>query len=325
MNFKNYKEVLIGAFAVIILALLFFGFSYLQGRKLFSTSNQFVVVYPDAQGLKSSNPVLKNGLQIGSVVDITINPENPNQIIALIDVQGDIDVPKSAEAKIISSDLLGSKAVELTWTRGGKGASSGDTLVGAIEVSLTDKVSAEILPVKLKTEKMLGSLDLLIINLQKLFADESVTGGMGSVQRTLVHLENTSKTLDELLAAESSSLKKTMGHVESITANLQKSNQNISQITSNTATATEKLAKSDIDGMIKELKSTTANLNAILAQVNNGQGSLGALVKNKELYDNLNKTVADLDRVMADLYKNPKIYLGPIGKSGKKADRLRKK
>ena len=83
MNFKNHKEVLIGAFAVIILACLFFGFSYLQGRKIFSSSNQFVVVYSNAQGLKSSNPVMKNGLQIGSVIDIKINPKNPEQIICV--------------------------------------------------------------------------------------------------------------------------------------------------------------------------------------------------------------------------------------------------
>ncbi len=113
MNFKNHKEVLIGAFAVIILACLFFGFSYLQGRKIFSSSNQFVVVYSDAQGLKTSNPVMKNGLQIGSVIEIKINPKNPEQIIALIDVQETVEVPKNTVATIMSADLLGAKAVEL--------------------------------------------------------------------------------------------------------------------------------------------------------------------------------------------------------------------
>jgi len=324
MNFKNHKEVLIGAFAVIILACLFFGFSYLQGRRLFSSSNQFVVVYSDAQGLKTSNPVMKNGLQIGSVIDIKLNPKNPEQIIALIDVQRSVDVPKNAEATIISADLLGAKAIELNWTPSSTVAESGDTLLGKIENSLSDKVSKEILPVKLKTEKMLGSLDTLILNMQHLFSDEAMSGGMGSVQKTLINLEKSSETLKDLLLAESGALKKTISNLESVTTNLQKSNQNITSITANTAAATEKLAKSDIDGTVKELKAATHALNQMLGQINSGQGSLGALVKNKDLYDNLNKTISDLNRVVADLYKNPKIYLGPLGKSGKKADRMRK-
>jgi len=324
MNFKNHKEVLIGAFAVIILACLFFGFSYLQGRRLFSSSNQFVVVYSDAQGLKTSNPVMKNGLQIGSVIDIKLNPKNPEQIIALIDVQRSVDVPKNAEATIISADLLGAKAIELNWTPSSTVAESGDTLLGKIENSLSDKVSKEILPVKLKTEKMLGSLDTLILNMQHLFSDEAMSGGMGSVQRTLIHLEKSSETLKDLLLAESGALKKTISNLESVTTNLQKSNQNITSITANTAAATEKLAKSDIDGTVKELKAASHALNQMLGQINSGQGSLGALVKNKDLYDNLNKTISDLNRVVADLYKNPKIYLGPLGKSGKKAERMRK-
>ena len=324
MNFKNHKEVLIGAFAVIILACLFFGFSYLQGRRLFSSSNQFVVIYSNAQGLKTSNPVMKNGLQIGSVIEIKINPKNPEQIVALIDVQKNVVVPKNAEATIISADLLGAKAVELNWTPSSTVAESGDTLLGKIEYSLTDKVSKEILPVKLKTEKMLGSLDTLILNMQHLFSDEAMSGGMGSVQRTLIHLEKSSETLKDLLVAESGALKKTISNLESVTTNLQKSNQHISSITANTAAATEKLAKSDIDGTVKELKAASHALNQMLGQINSGQGSLGALVKNKDLYDNLNKTISDLNRVVADLYKNPKIYLGPLGKSGKKAERMRK-
>jgi phospholipid/cholesterol/gamma-HCH transport system substrate-binding protein len=324
MNFKNHKEVLIGAFAVIILACLFFGFSYLQGRRLFSSSNQFVVIYSNAQGLKTSNPVMKNGLQIGSVIEIKINPKNPEQIVALIDVQKNVVIPKNAEATIISADLLGAKAVELNWTPSSTVAESGDTLLGKIEFSLTDKVSKEILPVKMKTEKMLGSLDTLILNMQHLFSDESMSGGMGSVQRTLIHLEKSSETLKDLLVAESGALKKTISNLESVTTNLQKSNQHISSITANTAAATEKLAKSDIDGTVKELKAASQALNQMLGQINSGQGSLGALVKNKDLYDNLNKTISDLNRVVADLYKNPKIYLGPLGKSGKKAERMRK-
>jgi len=324
MNFKNHKEVLIGAFAVIILACLFFGFSYLQGRRLFSSSNQFVVVYSDAQGLKTSNPVMKNGLQIGSVIDIKLNPKNPEQIVALIDVQRSVEIPKNAEATIISADLLGAKAIELNWTPSSTVAESGDTLLGKIENSLSDKVSKEILPVKLKTEKMLGSLDTLILNMQHLFSDEAMSGGMGSVQRTLIHLEKSSETLKDLLLAESGALKKTISNLESVTTNLQKSNQNITSITANTAAATEKLAKSDIDGTVKELKAASHALNQMLGQINSGQGSLGALVKNKDLYDNLNKTISDLNRVVADLYKNPKIYLGPLGKSGKKAERMRK-
>jgi phospholipid/cholesterol/gamma-HCH transport system substrate-binding protein len=324
MNFKNHKEVLIGAFAVIILACLFFGFSYLQGRRLFSSSNQFVVIYSNAQGLKTSNPVMKNGLQIGSVIDIKLNPKNPEQIIALIDVQRSVDVPKNAEATIISADLLGAKAIELNWTPSSSVAESGDTLLGKIENSLSDKVSKEILPVKLKTEKMLGSLDTLILNMQHLFSDEAMSGGMGSVQKTLINLEKSSETLKDLLLAESGALKKTISNLESVTTNLQKSNQNITSITANTAAVTEKLAKSDIDGTVKELKAASHALNQMLGQINSGQGSLGALVKNKDLYDNLNKTISDLNRVVADLYKNPKIYLGPLGKSSKKAERMRK-
>ena len=106
-------------------------------------------------------------------------------------------------------------------------------MTGKLEYSLTDKVSKEILPVKLKTEKMLGSLDALILNMQHLFSDETMSGGMGSVQRTLIHLEKSSETLKDLLVAESGALKKTISNLESVTTNLQKYTPHYSVIWSN--------------------------------------------------------------------------------------------
>lgn len=326
MNLRPNNETLIGAFAVIIIALMFFGFNFLKGNDVFSGSNTYYVVFDDVSGLKPSNPVQVHGLGVGTVTKLTMHPDDPNKILAVIKVNSDVVIDEKSIVQIASSDLLGSKMIELVLAKGGKKAyANKDTIYGTMEKDLFSQVGTEILPVKAKTEKLLGSIDSLILIAQGLLSDDGLEGGMGSIQRTVKHLENTSGNIDKLMEAESKNIAAIVQNLNAVTENIKKNNDNITKITANTAAFTDQLAKTDLTGTIAELKKSIGQINGLMADINSGKGTLGALMKDKTLYDNLNKSITDLEKVLDDLYKNPKIYLSPLGKNGKKAAKMRKK
>ena len=235
----------------------------------------------------------------------------------------DVDIPSNSIAKIISSDLLGSKAMQIILGNASEPVESGDFLKGETETDLKEEVSMQILPLKNKAEELLSSFDSVLVILQMIFNDdtrENLSRSFESIKNTIASLEHASYNIDTLVTSQRYRLGNIFANVESITSNLKDNNDKIRQIFTNLETVSDSLTKSNFKATINNANESLAKFNEVMTKVNQGQGSLGMLVNNDTLYYNLEKSSQDLDKLVEDIRLNPQRYLhfSIFGRSGKR-------
>lgn len=298
---KISNEVKVGIAVLITIAGFIWGLNYLKGTDLFATTNKYFVVYKNINGIVKSNPVIMNGYKIGKVDNIEYMDDKSGRLIVTLKIDDDIFVPKSSNAVIISSDLLGSKAIELEFGNDGVPAKNKDTLVGDVESGLTEQIK----PLKNKAEGLVTSLDSLSFALAQILNDNS----RNSLNKTFANLEKISSGLDQLINADNSHLRSFIANADGVAGNLNKNSNNISSILNNVNSLSDSLSRLQLNATIERLNKTVSELSDILAKIEKGQGSLGKLVNNDSLYTNLNNAAANLDKLMIDLKANPSRYV----------------
>ena len=303
------NEVKVGAFVFVTLMVFYMGFNFLKGKNIFAFDDTYYVKYAQTTGLLKSSPVIINGFRVGSVKKLKLNPDNPNEIIATLEITEKVSLPKGTVAKIVSSDLLGSKAVELVLSQATAKHESGDYLAGSVQASLTDAISKEVLPVKEKAEKLVVSLDSLVNELNKTLSKGQIEATLVSFRTTMGNLETTSKTINGLANSEASQLSAILGNVKTITKELEQNKDNFSAIAQNIHNITDTLAKAKITETINSLAATSKQLSGISTQINSGEGSLGMLLKDKTVYNNVQNATESLNSLLADFKQNPKRYV----------------
>ncbi len=309
---KLSKEVKVGSIVLVAIIALIWGVNFLKGIDVFTSNQKFYVVYDRVDGLTKSNAVTINGLKIGQVKTIRLLNDRTGRILAVIFVDKHVQVTKKSIARIVSADLLGTKAIELEIDSLSPVAENGDTLLASIQMSLGDAVSLQVAPIKKKAENLLASIDSVMMVVQGVFNEESresISASFVSISHTMKSLESTSHTLDTLLTSEQHKLKSIFSNVESITANLQANNEMITNVLKNFSNISDSIAKADVAMTIRKTNQTLAETQAILAKINRGEGSLGLLLNNDKLYHNLTNTALDLDRLLIDFRMNPKRYI----------------
>lgn len=298
---KISNEVKVGIAVVITLAGFIWGLNYLKGTDLFATTNKYFVVYSNVNGIVKSNPVIMNGYKIGQVDKIEYTKDKSGKLVVTLKIDDNIFVPKSSNAVIVSSDLLGSKAIELEFGNDGRPAKNGDTLVGDVESGLTEQIK----PLKNKAEGLVTSLDSLSFALSQLLNDNS----RNSLNKTFANLEKISSGLDQLINADNSRLRSFIANADGVAGNLNKNSNNINSILSNVNSLSDSLSRLQLNATIERLNKTVTELSDVLAKIESGQGSLGKLVNNDSLYVNLNNASANLDKLLIDLKANPGRYV----------------
>lgn len=298
---KISNEVKVGIAVVITLAGFIWGLNYLKGTDLFATTNKYFVVYNNVNGIVKSNPVIMNGYKIGQVDKIEYTKDKSGKLVVTLKIDDNIFVPKSSNAVIVSSDLLGSKAIELEFGNDGVPAKNGDTLVGDVESGLTEQIK----PLKNKAEGLVTSLDSLSFALSQLLNDNS----RNSLNKTFANLEKISSGLDQLINADNSRLRSFIANADGVAGNLNKNSNNINSILSNVNSLSDSLSRLQLNATIERLNKTVTELSDVLAKIESGQGSLGKLVNNDSLYVNLNNASANLDKLLIDLKANPGRYV----------------
>ena len=199
-------------------------------------------------------------------------------------------------------------------------ALEGDTLIGDTQLSLTESVGQQIDPLKHKAEAMIASVDSLLSSLQKVLNTESIgdiNASFSSIRHTLSTLDRTMLRVDELVETESQGLHSTLQNVHRLTETLARNSARLDNIFANLDTASSSLAAADLEKVVRDLASTSEQLNEVLTKINTGEGTLGALVNNDSLYNNLNAATAQLDLLLEDLRMNPNRYLSVFGKKDK--------
>jgi phospholipid/cholesterol/gamma-HCH transport system substrate-binding protein len=311
---KISKEFKIGIIITAAIGLFIWGFNFLKGFNLFSNKYELYAVYPKIDGLIEANPLLINGYKVGQINKISLTQKSNGEYAVLVKflLTEDVKIPKNSIAKAVSSDLLGSKAVEIIYSDSPEFVKSGDTLIAETEEGLKTAVSKQLAPLQKKVEGLLSSVDSVMTVVQVVLNDktrENLSKSFESIKKAIQSLEQTAYKLDDLVASEKSKISGILTKLNTLAGMLEKNTGKIDNIIGNFSNLSDSLAKSDLKSAINEADKTLAELNKLVAQINAGQGSLGKLAKNDSLYNNLNKASDDLDKLMKDLRINPERYI----------------
>jgi phospholipid/cholesterol/gamma-HCH transport system substrate-binding protein len=314
---KITNETKVGVLAAVAIVILVVGYSFLKGNDVFSRENTFYSQYENVDGLAVSKPVLVNGYQIGRVSKLTLLPSG--QILTEFKINPEYAIPSNTVARLESTDLLGGKAIIFELGNKQIYAKDGDTLNANIQKNFLEQVE----PVQKKAEKIIARLDSVLSSVNNTLSPEfqqNFERSFASISRTLVTLENTTKTFDGLVGQESSKIAGILGNLESISANFKTNNAKITSIMNNLNKVTDDVAKANFAKTMSEANKAVADMNVIVANINNGKGSLGQLINDPQMYNNLNSAAGNLDKLMIDLKANPKRYVSFSVFGGKKKD-----
>ncbi len=309
---KYKKEISIGLIFIAALALFIWGFNYLKGFNLFKEQRVLYAVYEQVSGLQKANPVSINGLKVGQVSDIYFNPDFSGEIIVEITVESQIPIPRNSIALIYSSDLMGSKAIDLKLGIDSLYAVNGDTLSTRVEASLKEAVNQQIQPLKAKAEELILSIDSVVTVIKEIFnerAKQNLTSSLASIEETFSNLESASYNLDQMVAAEKTRLGEIMSNLETITSTISENKANIDNILTNFSVLSDSLAKAEIPRTFANINRVVGDVAEIVEKINNGEGTVGMLINDEKLYRDLQKSAEQLHLLMEDIRTNPKRYV----------------
>ncbi|HRH59636.1 MAG TPA: MlaD family protein [Chitinophagaceae bacterium] len=318
---KISNELKVGALTAIAVTLLILGFNFLKGQSLLKTGTFIYAKYRNAQGLAPSNPVFVNGFRVGAVYEIEPASNNISAVVIAIKLNADYDIPDNSVAAIQASSLgLSSPTIVIKPGNSNKFLKSGDTLSSEESVDLFATLSEKLDPISQKLQSTLTSLDTVLQNLNTVLdpsTKNNLQGTIANLNKASASIVGSAASLQQMLNQQSGSLAKSLDNVNSITKNLADNNGKINNVLANMEKTTENLSKADVDGAINSLKSAIDKLNGVIAKINSTEGSLGALINSKDVYNNLNNTVHSMNILLDDLRAHPKRYVN-ISVFGKK-------
>lgn len=307
---KISNETKVGAFTAIVITMLVLGYNFLKGNDLFSRTNFYYAIYENVDGLTTSNAVKLNGLKVGQVKEVTIRPDFT--LLVKFEIRADLPISKYDTASIVATDLFGTKSLVLTNCRQQPLAKENDTLNGWLKPGMMQALGDAMGPVKAKTTELLAVIDSIAKSLKGTLGSKGnndLAASLADIRITIANLKTMSGSLNSLVGEENSRLNQILGNVASISKNLKDNNEVLSKTMKNMKVITDSLAATDLKNTIAQTRNTMAGLNEVIKKINSGEGSLGLLVNDKKLYDNLQNTAADLDKLVIDLKANPKRYM----------------
>ncbi|MEZ4803977.1 MAG: MlaD family protein [Bacteroidia bacterium] len=300
MALKVSNETKVGALAAIAITFLVLGYNFLAGRgSFFSKKYTLNAILTDVSEISKSTPVLYNGYKVGNVTDVDLlKPEGNFKVFFVINE--DIDVPKNSSVKITSA-LLGGRALNLVFSNEKTLAENGQTLKSIADTTLMESMSNVLRPLNYKINSIVNSLDSLL-------ASGDLNKSVSSLNTSLRAFTRISDNASSMLEQNMPKLNGIISNVESITQNLKNNNANISLIVSNLKSTSDNIAAMKLKETVDRANKLMLDLSSIMDKVNSGEGSLGLLVNDKALYNNLNATALDLDKLLKDLNAFPAKY-----------------
>ncbi|MVZ66911.1 MCE family protein [Sphingobacterium sp. DK4209] len=303
---KISNETKVGALTSIAIAILFIGYSFLKGNNVFSSDNTFYTEYDNVDGLAVSKPVLVSGFQIGRVSKLTLQPTG--KIRTEFKINDDYAIPSNTVARIVSADLLGSKAIVFELGNSTTMARSGDPLLSDVQANLMEKVE----PLQKKIENLVEKLDSVLSGVNSVLDDgfqRDFKSSVHSISISLKNLEKITSDVDGLMGSEKNRLANIMSNLESITTNFKNNNAKINSILGNLDSLSSDLSKTEIKATIDNANQAMRDVQAITNKINSGEGSIGLLIHDEKLYNNLTNASQNLDELVHDLKTNPGKYL----------------
>lgn len=295
------KEFKIGIFSVIAITLLYLGFNFLKGIDFLATTHKYYVVYDNIGGLQVSNSVIIKGFAVGRVSNITYDQGSGNRIIVELDINGEIILDDSTIAILVSEGFLGGKAIELRIPEIiNNPVQDGDTLKSEIALGLFESITEQTGPVADDIGILIRRLSSEIENFHEteLILRETIIKVNANLDQTYLMIKENRENF-----------KITLENINSLTQNLSDAATELKPLLVNTNIFVDSLNTLNLSDAVESMSGTMDELHALVANLNNGQGSMGKLLKDDSLYYYLTKTAADLDSLFVDLQEHPKRYV----------------
>ena len=285
------KEVKIALVAVAGIIILFFGMQFLKGLTIFSTDDSYYARFNDVSGLSASSPVYANGYRVGVVQRIEYDYSRPDNIVAVIGLDNQLSLPKGTRAEI-SSDLLGNVKLELIFGPNPSDLmAKGDTIEGGTASGLMGR-AAQMIP---QIEVMLPKLDSILASLNALMHDPAIKNSLHNVDDITANLSTTSKELNALSAQLNHQMPSMLAKTNGILTNVEGTTQKLNDI--------------DLVATMQKVDRAMANVEQTTAKLNSNEGTLGLLMRDPELYNNMNATMQSADSLLMDMKQHPKRYV----------------
>jgi len=295
---KYSKEVKTALLAIIAVILLIFGYSFLKGKNLLESSKTFYAVYADVEGLSVSSPVTINGLKVGSVTEIDFL-NTSGLLLVTFTIDKEFPFSKNSIAQLYGGGLIGGKSVAiLPEYEPGAIAESGDTLPSNIEEGLLELVNNRLTPLQEKVEQAVESADSLINSLNKVLNPDTrhnIKTSFEDLSITIASLKSSAQTINGVLDENSGKLDRTFTNLDEMSANLN--------------SFSDTLATVNLNDIIRDMEKVVADLESTTDKINNGDGTLGKMMNDPSIYNNLDRATKQLEELLQDIKLNPKRYV----------------
>ena len=288
---KLTKEIKIALVAIVGILVMYFGINFLKGMNLFSTNNAYYMTFDDIQGLGASTPIYADGYKVGTVDGLEYDYKENGPIKVKVDINKDLRIPQGSKAEIVK-DLMGNLQVNLLLANNPRErVEPGGVIPGAVNGGMMDK-AANLIPV---VEKMLPKLDSILTSVNALLADPALAASLHNVETITSNLTVSTRELNTLMA----------GLNKQVPGMVRKANG----VLDNTNRLTANLASLDVQGTLSKVNQTLESAHQFTEKLNSNQGSLGLLMNDTKLYDNLTSTMSHADSLVIDLKAHPKRYV----------------
>jgi phospholipid/cholesterol/gamma-HCH transport system substrate-binding protein len=308
---KNYyalkltREIKTAVLVIVSILLFIWGYNFLKGKDLFDSSTKVYVIYDNVAGLVDSAPVTLNGLAIGKVNSINIQPDG--KLLVEMQITTDFPISKSSIAEIYDSGLVGGRQIAIKLNFQDKDyIKSGDYLKASSKLGITDALAQQLEPLQFKVQKMLDDSDLMVKNINDILDEttkKNLKSSIAELNKTLSEFSVASKNVNEILADNKSKINSTMTNLDKMSANFSK--------------MSDSLARANLVQTVKNLEKTLASVDKIMADIEKGNGTLSKLVKDDAMYNNFTKTSKELELLLQDFRLNPTRYVN-VSLFGKK-------
>ena len=296
------KEIRTGIIAIFTIVVLIYGINYLKGLNILDKNRIFHAKYDNIDGLLKGSVISLNGFNVGIVSNISL--QSDNSLLVSVKINEDFDVPANSILKISNQDLMGTKGISVILGNSDLLAKNNDTLIAEIENSLQDEVNKQILPLKNKAEGLISSVDSLMVIFTSVLntdARKNLASSFKNLDETFVLMSESMKELNKLVVTNEKNISNSIKNFESITGNISDNNESIENILKKMSSISDSVSSKDIGDTIK-------NLNNITNKISVGQGNLGLLNSDDQLYRNIEKTTNDISILVEEIKKDPKKY-----------------
>lgn len=284
-------------FAVAMILCAWGGIRFLSGVDIFSRNVDYYAVYDQVNGVQGASPVMMRGVKVGTVSEILFDPARSSQVVLRLTVRRQYPIPSDSEAKIVSSSLMGSKAIEIVLGESSVRLEKGDTIRSGYSRDMMDTALTELDFFKEKISRLTEELSRTLTGISTLV--ESNSSNIGELT---AHLNSIAGNLDEVLSAEKSGLRSAVAGISEFSQTLGQNAGRVDTLMGNLTRFSDNLAEAD-------LKAAVGRLNDILDRIDSGEGTVGKLMNDAELYENLQQASENLSVLLADLKENPKRYV----------------